>query len=149
MFLSDPRMIGAGWFAGALVYTDALGQARCGLTGVLTTACACADDIAYGVMPRPGYRGQLQWDWDTEEHYLPAGQAPLALTAGPTRPEHPAMNEPINCTKRPDLVPNEPLLILCGPDGKPGILMPRDDVLWNAEHEPYCIVRVPSDDQPF
>lgn len=80
--IMDPEFQAAARFAGSLVYTDALGQKRCGLTGILVSKCECADALADGFMPSPRYAGTLSWDFDTDEHFIPSGQRPLALTAG-------------------------------------------------------------------
>lgn len=71
---------GAGFYASHLVYTDALGNERCGLTGVLIGRCECAEHMAYGYMPT-GYRGIPTYDEDTDRFVIPSGQAPLAITA--------------------------------------------------------------------
>lgn len=73
---------GAQVFAGAGVFTDALGEQRCGLTGVHTKACECWGYLPDGFSMLRGYRGCVHWDDELENLVIPIGQAPKALPAG-------------------------------------------------------------------
>lgn len=73
---------GVSQFVGAVVFIDALGRARCGITGIYTSACACFDDMRHGLLPPPDYKGTGEYDADTDTMTREHGQAPLAITAG-------------------------------------------------------------------
>lgn len=87
----------ASYFIGELVFIDALGNARCGITGVLTRACECAQYRGrWNELPQPGYRGTSEYDEETGEFFIPKGQAPLAITAGDEHEPWPADWHPFN-----------------------------------------------------
>lgn len=79
---TDLQKRGVGTYLGALVFTDVLGQARCGFTGVLRDKCACYDFLHYGITPPVGYRGQPSYNADRDGYDFVPGQRPLALPAG-------------------------------------------------------------------